>query len=340
MDEVHVAGIAVANVLQTHLRGSEEFWLWVTYLGDPACVFLIYFPLVYSYKRRLGVTVLWLALISEWLNLVLKWFLFGERPFWWIFESGKDSDVKLKQFSSTCETGPGSPSGHCMITGSALLPVVIFLTKQWSQRGTYRFIPIFLYSLLMMGIAVSRVLILAHFPHQVLAGIITGVFLGQVLERTVPRNRSFVFFALASLLLLFGAVFINWVMTVSGVDLSWSIHLATKWCSKPEWVHPETKPFSSVTRSAGNALGLGLALHCPLYRSLQGDNTRWLERGVDLLFSILLLKILHIVPLPASSPAVFYASNFLCHSLCPLAVIILAPFIKKKICFGNTSKRD
>uniref|UniRef100_A0A8C5QWL7 glucose-6-phosphatase n=1 Tax=Leptobrachium leishanense TaxID=445787 RepID=A0A8C5QWL7_9ANUR len=296
MDEVYSAGVTVASALQKYLHGSETFWLWVTYLGDPACVFLVYFPLTYAYRRRLGVTVLWLALVSEWLNLVFKWFLFGERPFWWIHESGRHSDVDLKQFSSTCETGPGSPSGHCMITGAALWPVVMFLSEQLSQRGIQRFIPIFLYFLLMMGIAVSRVLILAHFPHQVVAGIITGVFLGNVLQRTVPQSRTFVFFALTSIFLLFGAIFMNWGMNKSGLDLSWSIHLATKWCSRPEWIHPETRPFSSVTRSAGNALGLGLALHSPWYQSLHGDNTR------SIASDILCTELSTPLPVPIGSP--------------------------------------
>lgn len=35
--------------------------------------------------------------------------LFGERPFWWIGESGLfvNNQPKVLQFSSTCETGPG-----------------------------------------------------------------------------------------------------------------------------------------------------------------------------------------------------------------------------------------
>ncbi|XP_053309834.1 glucose-6-phosphatase 3 [Spea bombifrons] len=340
MDEVHSAGVTIAGVLQKHLPGSEEFWLWVTYLGDPSCVFLLYFPSAYAFQRRLGVTLLWLALISEWLNLIFKWFLFGERPFWWVYESGKYNEVNLKQFPSTCETGPGSPSGHCMITGAALWPVVVALTNRCSQRGIQRFAPILLYCLLMIGIAVSRVLILAHFPHQVVAGILTGVFLGHVLQRTVPRDRTLGFFTLASLFLLVGALLLNWIMSALGVDLSWSIHMATKWCSRPEWIRPESRPFSSITRSAGNALGLGLALHCPLYRKLSKGTEGWPERAIGFLFSFLFLKVLHGAPFPDSSAVIFYLVNFLRHSLCPLAVIILAPFITKRLGLGDSHKRD
>ncbi|XP_053550391.1 glucose-6-phosphatase 3 [Bombina bombina] len=339
MDQLHRTGIELAAILQERLPGSEDFWLWVTYLGDPSCILLFYFPIALAIQHRLGLTVLWIGLISEWLNLVFKWFLFGERPFWWVSESGQFNDLKLRQFPSTCETGPGSPSGHCMITGAALWPVLTTVTTLLSQRRVQRLLPLILYILLMVGVAVSRVFILAHFPHQVLAGILTGVFLGHILQRDIPVDRSFGFYALASLLLLLGALLINWVMSTIGFDLSWSIHLATKWCSKPEWIRIETRPFSSMTRSAGSALGLGLALHCPLYDRFHRDNASWRERTVSLFLSLFFLKILNSLQFPISTPLYFYSLNFLRHSLCPLAAIILAPLITQVMGF-RTPKRD
>ncbi|KAM9296267.1 glucose-6-phosphatase 3 [Gastrophryne carolinensis] len=326
MEGVHAWGAALAGSLQKHLRGTEDLWLWLTYLGDPGTIFLLYFPMAYAVQRRLGVAVLWLGLISEWLNLVFKWFLFGERPFWWVHESGLQGIPELRQFPSTCETGPGSPSGHCMITGAALWPVAMHFTNL-SARGVRRWAPLLLYALLMMGIAVSRLLILAHFPHQVLAGILTGVLLGCVLQRSVPHDRGFGFYCLASLFLLLGALLIHEGMSALGVDLSWSIRLATRWCSKAEWIRPETRPFSSVARSAGNALGLGVALHCPLYRTLQPGAPGWRERGVSLLLSALLLKLRLALPAPVSPPLLYYSAYMLQHVLGPLIVLVLAPYL-------------
>ncbi|KAM4622983.1 glucose-6-phosphatase 3 isoform 1-T3 [Discoglossus pictus] len=341
MDNTHRTGVAIAAVLQERLPGSEEFWLWVTHLGDPSSIFLIYFPVSYCFHRRLGVTVLWIALITEWLNVLFKWFLFGDRPFWWIYQSGEFQNITLRQFPSTCETGPGSPSGHCMITGAALWPVMKSLTNL-SQSPVQRLAPLLLYTLLMVGIAISRVFILAHFPHQALGGILTGVFLGYVLQRHIPHERSLYFFARASFLLLIGAVVLHWGMSTLGVDISWSIDLAIKWCARPEWIHPETRPFSSVTRCAGNALGLGLALNCPLYNQLIGDHSGWGEKGLSLFLSILFSKILYILPFPMSSHLLFYVLNFLRHLLCPLAVIILAPVTSRSLsmCQQNSPKND
>ncbi|XP_069808833.1 glucose-6-phosphatase 3 isoform X3 [Dendropsophus ebraccatus] len=339
MDGLHTAGVAFAGYLQEHLQGSEDFWLWVTYLGDPGCISLLYFPLAYALQYKLGVTVLWLGIICEWLNLVFKWFLFGERPFWWVHETGLHDVYDLKQFPSTCETGPGSPSGHCMITGAALWPIIMFCTDRL-QRGMIRTLPLVFYSLLMAGIAVSRLLILAHFPHQVVAGILTGVFLGFILQRYAPYNRSFGFFALSSLGLLFGALLVYWGMSALGVDLSWSIHLASKWCTKTEWIRPETRPFSSVTRSAGNALGLGFALHCPLFHRLHTDTLSWRERSICLLLSLLFLKIQQELPLPISPPLLYYLLNFLRHCISPLIVIILSPYLVRGLDSGTRQKRD
>ncbi|ETE73945.1 Glucose-6-phosphatase 3, partial [Ophiophagus hannah] len=138
MDIFYTSGVQFAETLQSALPGLEDFWLWVTFFGDPKCIFIIYFPLAYFLlDKKIGLTVLWLGLISEWLNLMSKWLLFGERPFWWISESGfsKKKEIFLHQFPSSCETGPGSPSGHCMITGAALWPIVSILARQIAQNS-------------------------------------------------------------------------------------------------------------------------------------------------------------------------------------------------------------
>ena len=47
--------------------------LFLSKVGDPRNSFLIYFPVVFHLNHNLGVGVLWTAIISEWINLVLKW---------------------------------------------------------------------------------------------------------------------------------------------------------------------------------------------------------------------------------------------------------------------------
>nr|XP_012642145.1 glucose-6-phosphatase 3 isoform X2 [Microcebus murinus] len=263
-------GIAIAEALQNQLPWLEDVWLWVTFLGDPKILFLFYFPVAYYASRRVGIAVLWISLITEWLNLVFKWFLFGDRPFWWVYESGyySQAPVQVHQFPSSCETGPGSPSGHCMITGAALWPIMMALSSQVSTRTRSRWvrmIPGLAYCTFLLAVGLSRVFILAHFPHQVLAGLITGAVLGWLMAPRVPMERELSFYGLTALALLLGASLIYWTLLTLGLDVSWSISLASKWCERPEWVHMDSRPFASLSRDSGAALGLGIALHSPFY---------------------------------------------------------------------------
>nr|XP_033775245.1 glucose-6-phosphatase 3 isoform X3 [Geotrypetes seraphini] len=191
MEVLYMNGVLLAEVLQNSTLGLEKFWAWITYVGDPKCVFLNYFTITYFLDKSLGLSVLWIALVSEWLNLVFKWFLFGERPFWWVHESGISSKLSLQiqQFPSSCETGPGSPSGHCMITGAALWSVAAALSaymSHCSQSCLVKFTPFVLYFLFLLAVGVSRIFILAHFPHQVAAGIVVAIcgFSGRVFSHT------------------------------------------------------------------------------------------------------------------------------------------------------------
>lgn len=74
MQSVHTQGIWMAEALQKTLADYEDVWLFVTHMGDPKAAFLLCFPVTYYLSRRTGVAVLWVAAISEWLNLMLKWY--------------------------------------------------------------------------------------------------------------------------------------------------------------------------------------------------------------------------------------------------------------------------
>ncbi|EAW51637.1 glucose 6 phosphatase, catalytic, 3, isoform CRA_b [Homo sapiens] len=77
MESTLGAGIVIAEALQNQLAWLENVWLWITFLGDPKILFLFYFPAAYYASRRVGIAVLWISLITEWLNLIFKW-----QPFW------------------------------------------------------------------------------------------------------------------------------------------------------------------------------------------------------------------------------------------------------------------
>lgn len=316
----------MAESLQQRTMTQEKFWLVVTHLGDPKAAFLLVFPFTYFINKRAGVAVLWVAAISEWLNLVFKWMLFGERPFWWIGESRLfvHKEPKVHQFSSTCETGPGSPSGHAMVT-AAVWWVVVSSVGHFLHSRTHSVliaaVPYMLYGVLLVAVGLSRIFILAHFPHQVFAGCITGLIIGVVLSQRVPQGRPLLFFCKISFGLLLSAFLLHSGLQHIGINLSWSIALAKKWCSRAEWIRLDTAPFSSLTRDCGALLGLGLAQ----YWKPGGWSLPWAPRALSLAISSMGLYHINRLPLPVRPQVLFYCLFFLKFVIVPQLVMVLVP---------------
>ncbi|XP_026207514.1 glucose-6-phosphatase 3 [Anabas testudineus] len=326
MEAVYTQGVWMAESLQQRTRSNEHFWLVVTHMGDPKAAFLLVFPFTYFISKRAGVAVLWVAAISEWLNLVFKWLLFGERPFWWIGESRLfvNKQPKVHQFSSTCETGPGSPSGHAMVTAAVWWVVVSSLGSFLYSRTrsiVLSSLPYLFYVVILVAVGISRVFILAHFPHQVIAGSLTGLFLGNVLSHRVPEGRPLLFFFSFSTGLLLSALILHVGLQQLGIDLSWSIYLAKKWCSRAEWIRLDTVPFSSLTRDCGALLGLGLAQ----YWKPGGWSLPWAPRALSLAISSMGLYHVNRLPLPVQPQGLFYCLFFVKFVLVPQIVMVFVP---------------
>lgn len=326
MEAVYIQGIRMAESLQERTGSQQDFWLVASHIGDPKAAFLLVFPFTYFFSKRAGVTVLWVAAVSEWLNLVFKWMLFGERPFWWIGESRLfvNKQPRVHQVSSTCETGPGSPSGHAMVS-AAVWWVVVSSLGSFLYSRTHSLVlsaaPYLLYVVMLVTVGISRIFILAHFPHQVVAGSFTGLILGIVLSRRVPEGRPLLFFFGLSVGLLLGALMLYIGLLQLGVDVTWSIALAKKWCSRAEWIRLETLPFSSLTRDCGALLGLGLAQ----YWKPGGWSLPWAPRALSLAFSSMGLYHVNRLPLPVQPQGLFYGLFFVKFVLVPQVVMVLVP---------------
>ncbi|XP_032968733.1 glucose-6-phosphatase 2 isoform X2 [Rhinolophus ferrumequinum] len=117
MDFLHRNGVLIIQHLQKDYRAYYNFLNFMSNVGDPRNIFSIYFPLWFQLNQTVGTKMIWVAVIGDWFNLIFKWILFGHRPYWWVQETQiylNHSSPCLEQFPTTCETGPGSPSGHAM----------------------------------------------------------------------------------------------------------------------------------------------------------------------------------------------------------------------------------
>ena len=232
----------------------------LSHFGDPRFAFTVYFPAAFYLKKSTGIHVLWVAVIAEWLNAVCKWLLHGERPYWWVHESGmysKEDIPHLNQFSITCETGPGSPSGHAMIT-SAVWYVLThdFLISRDIKSGTMHLITWSLYAAMISAVCLSRLFIATHFPHQVVAGTIVGIALAKSLGSISTASLKTKHYITTAAALTLAAIVTYLLLLAVGVDPLWSVDKALKWCERRDWVNLDTSLFYSLVRDVSSLLGL------------------------------------------------------------------------------------
>ena len=166
--------------------------------------------------------------------------MIGHRTYWWV--KLKNLNIqKLFQTPITCETGPGNPSGHVMINmiiglwivklietlfypqGAGASPIKIVI-KRISWNLFYAWVGI---------IMISRIFILAHFPHQCILAILMGLFSYKAVSSYIRhfhgtfKKLILAFGILASALLVYA-----YAELLTGLDVNWSIALAKKYCSK------------------------------------------------------------------------------------------------------------
>lgn len=73
--------------------------------------------------------------------MILLRILAEHRPFWWVRETEhygplRDNKPYLKLGSQTCETGPGSPSGHLMSASCILALFYYWLLMYFNKRNS------------------------------------------------------------------------------------------------------------------------------------------------------------------------------------------------------------
>ncbi|RXM29041.1 Glucose-6-phosphatase 2 [Acipenser ruthenus] len=182
IDLIHSNGVLVIHHLQKNYRDYHDFLNFMSSVGDPRNILSVYFPLWFQLSQIVGTKMIWVAVIGDWFNLIFKWILFGHRPYWWVQEAllyQNNSLPQLEQFPITCETGPGSPSGHAM--GSSCVWYVMVTSalsftrahRDNSQNKLHRLTWSVLWTafwVIQVSVCVSRVFIATHFPHQVVLG--------------------------------------------------------------------------------------------------------------------------------------------------------------------------
>ncbi|MEQ2208009.1 Glucose-6-phosphatase catalytic subunit 1, partial [Xenoophorus captivus] len=175
-------------------------------------------------------------------------------------------------------------------------------------------------------VCLSRVFIAAHFPHQVVAGVITGMIVAEAFNRTQwIYSASMKKYFYTTLFLTTFAIGFYVLLKALGVDLLWTLEKAQKWCVRPEWVHLDTTPFASLLRNMGTLFGLGLGLHSPLYTETKKSSSA-LARAGCIVSSLFLLHLFDSFKPPTHTAALFYLLSFCKSATVPLVTVSIIPY--------------
>ena len=196
---------AAAIWLDTNLAGFDHFFLsiqhffadkagvvltpffrFITFMGEKGWPFflLAFLFLLFANTRDLGVCIFGAvccgALIT---NVILKDNVARLRP----FENSIEYELWWMAVGSPAEEGFSFPSGHVTACAAGMTAIIMMRGKKW-------ILPSIVIVLLM---AISRNYLMAHYPSDVIAAILIGVFSGivswfitQLIFRFLNRNRA------------------------------------------------------------------------------------------------------------------------------------------------------
>uniref|UniRef100_T1JG42 glucose-6-phosphatase n=1 Tax=Strigamia maritima TaxID=126957 RepID=T1JG42_STRMM len=264
-------GLHVVEYTQKNFHGWAGFLKLISNtVGNPESMYMIYFPMIYPFDCQLGIKLLQAIIVGDWLNLIMKWALMGDRPYWWVHEMKLAHSINIQQFSNTCETGPGNPSGHVAITGIAWFiltqAIIDKVDKKFKMNIKYPAWAVYVFAMTLMGM--SRIYIAAHFPHQCVFGFICAVISGRIISKLDSSSFTLRHYVLALIFSIVSIIFMNFTLEVCGVDVKWTIRLAHKWCANANWIHASTTPFYIMWRFMGITLGTGLLTSSYTYKKL------------------------------------------------------------------------
>lgn len=73
MDLVHSWGVELAVHLQNKYSGCQDWLSLASTVADLHTTYFVFFPAWFHLRRDTGLRLIWVAVLGDWLNLVLKW---------------------------------------------------------------------------------------------------------------------------------------------------------------------------------------------------------------------------------------------------------------------------
>lgn len=264
----------------------------------------------------------------------------------------------LKQFPLTCETGPGSPSGHAMrksipelsffltdfvdlisVTASVWFILISSVLRHYQKHKlpTLGPLQVFLwtfYACSIVLVTISRLYLSAHFPHQCLLGAILGLMVAVTLSKVNLNRFTLLTYVTGTVFMLTIVVATYGLLMLMRVDPGWTLAKAIRYCAKREHVHLDTTPFFSIMRYTGFFLGAGIGLNAapePLVvrpPQVSRPNESMKVRTINLLKGLISIGVIYVfncVKIPTGNMPLFYTLSFLMNSVQPILFIAVIP---------------
>lgn len=330
--EIHLWGLYVTEFLQTRLQACDNIFTLLSVVTDPSILYTVYFPIAYAVVPEVGLKLLHAAAAGEWINLFLKWVFLGDRPYWWVNENALDTSIRIKQFYNTCETGPGTPSGHITIASMAFYVLASATAKKLGELNRLHIKRVWIiYGIIMFLLGISRAFIAAHFIHQCILGLISGLPFGKIINEMKLQYFKWHHYVIITVSFLGSILALELLLMAMGVDVTWTMQLAQKWCMKKSWVHVATTPYYVMWRFSGATLGLGLVRRSlDFEKFLQVKSTA--KDKFFLVIAGLVISYILIGLIPKSNNhTILYMSIFVAYMFNTYCIAILLPRLANAI---------
>lgn len=113
MDLVHSWGVELAVYLQTQHSGYQDVFNVASTVADLHTTFFFFFPIWFHLRRDTALRLIWVAVLGDWLNLVLKWYGGGPAG-----TGGRPGDERVSVLIALVSPWQGSVWGEAVLVGS------------------------------------------------------------------------------------------------------------------------------------------------------------------------------------------------------------------------------
>jgi len=331
-------GVRFIHFLQSqwnHYPSVDLFTNLPQYIADPDTLCVTLFPFLLTLDRFLALRFVLTVGTVDTANNIVKWILQGERPYWWVRETKAfDNPPELTHYPLTCETGPGSPSGHATLSGAVGFVLVSFacslIHKHAQTHHRKRFwlnVMWTMYTLLLVVVSVARMQLATHFPHQVLMGSAIGMFCGWFVWHLPLEKLSITHCWGVALFLYAWALATYFGLTVLNIDPARTLKLAMKHCSNPSFVHLTTTPWHAVYRNLALLTGAGLAVNTHQWKLITKTTLNNSQKILIACGSMIAVRTIASIPYPTNPHYVFYTCAFIKNVIFVVCCLLVIPSV-------------